>query len=167
MADDSYETKLDGAGFGQPTAETCWYACYAMIYGWKGKPASAIRDAIVKAGYDFDDYYKKGLPVEDFRKVGLALGLTGFRGGYISTLADDFKGMAQLLKNYGPFWCAFSKPSAHIVVVVGCDARLNQIHIINPWNKLGGYDADGQYPDPATFKNRLNSSAEWVGQCPG
>jgi hypothetical protein len=167
MADDSFDHKVSGDGMGQPSAETCWYACYAMIYNWKGKPVSAIKDAIVKAGYNYDDYYKNGLPIEDFRKVGLSLGLTGFRGGYISTLADDFQAFAQLLKGYGPMWCAFSRPSAHIVVVSGVDAKLNQIHIINPWNKLGGFDADGQYLDPQTFKNRLNSSSDWVGQTPG
>ena len=46
MADDSFDHKMDGSGFGQPTGETCWYACYAMIYGWKQKPISSIKDAI-------------------------------------------------------------------------------------------------------------------------
>ena len=118
------------------------------------------------SSYDFNDYYKNGLPRRGLPQVGLSLGLTGFRGGYISTLADDFQGLAQLLKGYGPIWCAFSRPSAHIVVVVGCDSKLNQIHIVNPWNRMGGFDADGQYLDPGTFKNRLDSSVEWAGQCP-
>lgn len=166
MADGTYECKVSGDGFAQPNAETCWYASYAMIFNWADKPVSSIKDAIVKAGYDFDDYYKNGLPVEDFRKVGRALGLTGFRGGYISTLADDFKALAQLLKGYGPIWCCFSKPSLHIVVVSGCDAGLNQIHILNPWNRQGGYSADGQYLDPGTFKLRVNTTAEWCGQTP-
>ena len=167
MADDSFDHKLDGTGFGQSTAETCWYESYKMIYSWKQKPITAIKDAIVKAGYDFDDYYKNGLPIADYRKVGLSLGLTGFRGGYISTLVDDFQAFAQLLKGYGPLWCAFSKPGIHVVVVSGVDSKLKQIHILNPWNKLGGFDADGQYLDPGTFKNRLDSTHEWVGQCPG
>ena len=112
-----------------------------------GAAVSSIKDAIVTAGFNFDDYYKNGLPVGDFRKVGLSLRLTGFRGGYISSLADDFQGFAQLLQGYGPLWCAFSRPSAHIVIVCGVDSKLNQIHIMNPWNRLGGFDADGQYLD--------------------
>jgi hypothetical protein len=167
MADDIiFDTKLDGSGYGQTTAETCWYACYEMLFAFKQRPITEIRDTIVKAGFDYDDYYKNGLPVEDFRKVGRALRLTGFRGGFISTLADDFQGFAQLLQNYGPVWCAFSRPSAHIVVVCGVNSKQNQIHIMNPWNRLGGFDADGQYIDPGTFKNRLNGVNDWVGQCP-
>jgi Papain-like cysteine protease AvrRpt2 len=167
MDDILFDTKLDGSGYGQPTAETCWYACYAMIFAYKQKPVTAIKDAIVKAGFNFDDYYKNGLPVEDFRKVGLALGLTGFRGGFMSTLGADFQWLAQHLKSYGPTWCAFSRPSAHIVVICGVDSKLNQIHIMNPWNQMGGFDADGQYITPGTFQSRLNTSSEWVGQCPG
>jgi hypothetical protein len=167
MADDIFfDTKLDGSGYGQTTAETCWYACYEMIFAYKQRPISSIKDAIVKAGFDFNDYYKNGLPISDYRKVGLALHLTGFRGGYVSTLADDYEGFADLLKRYGPMWCAFSRPSPHIVVVCGVNSKQGQIHIMNPWNRLGGFDADGQYLSPSKFHERLDSSSEWVGQCP-
>jgi hypothetical protein len=93
--------------------------------------------------------------------------MTTFRGSFISNLADDFQSFADLLQRYGPLWCAFARPSAHIVVVSGVDSGRKQVHIINPWNRLGGYDADGQYLDPGTFKLRLNSADNSVGQTIG
>jgi hypothetical protein len=166
MADDTFDHKVSGAGPGQTTAETCWYASYAMLMNWKGRSIDSIKDSIKKAGYDFADYYDHGLPRSDYRKVGMSLRLTGFRGRYIAELADDFVAFAQLLKNYGPIWCAFSNPGEHIVVVSGVNAKMNQIHIVNPFNHGGGLDADDQYPDPSAFKKRLNMNTEWSAQTP-
>jgi hypothetical protein len=164
MADDSYDCKLDGGGYGQSTAETCWYASYAMIFDWKGKPRTAIKENIEKAGLDYNDYYKNGLPTGDFAKVRAALGLVGWRGGYVQTLATDFQSFAQLLKGYGPMWCAFSKPSAHIVVVIGVNASSGNIHVLNPWNNTNGLDADSQYLTSSAFVGRLNTADNSVGQ---
>src|SRR5439155_24188152 len=108
MADDTYDCKLDGAGYGQSTAETCWYASYALLFKWKGKPESAIRERIEKAGLDYKDYYNNGLPTKDFAKTRDALGLTSWAGGSVKNWASDFQSFAQLLKGYGPLWCAFS-----------------------------------------------------------
>jgi hypothetical protein len=156
MADDSFDWNLDGAGFGQPNAESCWYAAYAIIHNWKGRPTSSIRERIVKAGLDFDDYYGNGLPVEDFYKTRAALGLVGWRGSYASTLVTDFSFMVHMLKGYGPLWCACSRPSAHVVVITGVDSNLGELHILNPWNNSNGLDADSQYLSPAAFQNRIN-----------
>ena len=69
-----------------------------------------------------------------------------------------------MLKGYGPIWCAFSKPSAHIVVIVGVDSIAGNIHILNPWNNLNGNNADSQYLKPSTFALRLNTDVSAVGQ---
>jgi len=135
-----------------------------MLFDWKGKPRSSIRELIEKAGLDYADYYKNGLPQEDFVKTRAALSLTGFRGGYVSTLADDLDYFAKTIKDYGPMWCAFARPGAHIVVICGVDTTLKQIHIMNPWNRTNGNDADSQYLDVPTFKLRLNTAVNSVAQ---
>ena len=160
----SFDWKLDGGGFGQSTAESCWYAAYAMIFGWKGRPRSSIRERIEKAGLDYADYYKNGLPQEDFPKTRSALGLTGFRGGYVATLADDLDYFGKTLKDYGPMWCAFKRPGAHVVVISGVDTTLKQIHILNPWNNSNGGDADSQYLEVPAFRLRLNKDVDSVAQ---
>lgn len=164
MADDTFDWKLDGSGFGQPNASSCWYAAYAMVHTWKGRPISSIRERIEKAKLDFNDYYQNGLPEEDFPKTLIALGMVGFRGGYAFSVIDDFEQMVHMLKGYGPLWCAFSKPGAHVVVISGVNASMKQIHILNPWNNTVGTDADDQYLTPAMFKSRLNSAADSVLQ---
>ena len=166
MADYDYvfDLKIDGDGYGQSTAESCWYASYAILFDWKGTPRSSIRERIEKAGLDYADYYRNGLPQEDFSKTRGALGLVGWRGSYIKEIASDFQALYVLLKGYGPIWCAFSKPSAHIVVIVGVDSIAGNIHILNPWNNSNGNNADSQYMKPSTFALRLNTDVQSVGQ---
>ncbi len=159
-----FDWNLDGTGLGQSTAESCWYAAYAMIFDWKGKPRSSIRDQIEKAGLDYKDYYNNGLPQDDFAKTRNALHLSGYRGAYLSTLADDLDYFAKVVKDNGPMWCAFAKPSAHIVVISGVNPGLKQIHIMNPWNQTNGADADSQYFEPSKFQLRVNTAVNSVAQ---
>jgi hypothetical protein len=163
MSDYKYNVKIDASGYGQPTAESCWWASYAIIHIWNKMPVGSIRDKIKKAGLDYDDYYANGLPPDDFPKTRAALGLVGWRGAYASTLVDDFEALGLLIKGYGPLWCAFAKPSAHVVVVTGVDSDANTIHIVNPWGG-NGIDADSQYLTPPTFRHRLNTTAYSVFQ---
>lgn len=163
-ANDKFDWELDGSGFGQSTAESCWYASYAILFNWKGLPRISIRNRIENAGLDYRDYYRNGLPIADFPKTRDALRLTSWHGGYIKTLAYDFKAFAQHLKAYGPLWCAFSRPHAHIVVVTGVDGGLRNIHILNPWNNTNGTEADSQYLPPSRFVDRLNDKDSAVGQ---
>ncbi len=128
----SFDWNLDGSGFGQQTAESCWYAAYSILWSWKHRPPGSIRERITKSGLDFDDYYSNGLPVEDFPKTRYALGLVGWGGGNAATLAGDLDDMAHRIKGYGPLWCAVSRPSAHVVVLVGADPGGGLIHILNP-----------------------------------
>lgn len=157
MADDSFDWKLDGSGFGQSSATSCWYA---IVHTKKGTPTTAIREKIEKAGLDYTDYWNNGLPPDDFPKTRAALGMVGWRGAFAYSQIDDFAAMVQMLKGYGPLWCAFVKPSPHS----GVDSNLGQVHILNPWNNTNGNDADSQYLTTPVFKGRLNTTAMSVLQ---
>jgi hypothetical protein len=153
MPDIKYDIDLT---LGQSSAESCWYAAYCMLFTWKGIPTSSIRDRIEKAGLDYKDYWTNGLPDDDYPKTRLALGLTGFRRGYFSSLADDLEYFSKTLKDYGPFWCAFHRSSGdHAVIVNGIDIKLTQILVANPWGDGG--QAEQQYYTPTSFKSRLGS----------
>jgi len=140
----------------QSSNESCWYAAYCMLFDWKGKPTSAIRERIEKAGLDYADFWKKGLPVEKYNDVRWCLGLSGFRRAYFGQLVDDLDYFGKVLKDYGPFWCAFSVPGEHIVVVHGVDVDKEQIKVMNPWSD-GGSSAQKQKYSPGEFKRRLGS----------
>lgn len=156
----SFDWNLDGSGFGQQTAESCWYAAYAILWSWKQRPLASIRERIEKAGLDFDDYYNNGLPVEDFPKTRSALGLVGWGGGNAFALAGDLDDMAHRIKVYGPLWCAVSRPSAHVVVLVGADPDGGLIHILNPWS-YNGLDAESQYLTAPQYRQKVNAKAPY------
>jgi len=40
MSEDKYVVPLPMEGYSQPNSATCWYACYAMMYGWQKKSVS-------------------------------------------------------------------------------------------------------------------------------
>jgi hypothetical protein len=141
---------------GQSSAESCWYAAYSMLYDWKGKPISSIREKIEKNKLDYADYWRKGLPVEDYWKTRISLGLSGFRRPYFYGLADDLDYFGKVLKDYGPFWCAFSSPSEHVVVVNGIDLGMSKILVVNPWGS-GGM-AEQEYYKAGEFQRRLGKS---------
>jgi hypothetical protein len=44
--------------------------------------------------------------------------------------------LANALKVHGPYWVAgeWKKGYAHVKVVIGCDPKLGQVKMINPWN---------------------------------
>lgn len=118
----------------QSSSTSCWYAAFCMLYDWQGKPTSAIRERIEKAGLDYKDYWNNGLPEEKYNDVRWCLGLSGFRRAYFSQLACDLDYFGKVLKDYGPFWCALSVPSEHVVVVCGVDVEKGTIRILNPWS---------------------------------
>lgn len=156
----SFDWGLDGTGFGQQTAESCWYASYAILWSWKQRPQASIRERIKKARLDFDDYFANGLPVSDFPKTRAALGLVGWGGGNAYALASDLDDMAHRIKVYGPLWCAVSRPSAHVIVLVGADPAGNLVHVLNPWS-YNGVDAESQYLTASQFRHKVNAKAPY------
>jgi hypothetical protein len=141
----------------QSSSESCWYAAYCMLFAWKGKPTSSVRERIEKAGLNYADFWKRGLPVEKYNDVRWCLGLSGFRRAYFGQLADDLDYFGKVLQDYGPFWCAFSVPSEHIVVVKGVDVDNGKVKVMNPWSDGGGA-AQKQKFSAAEFKRRLGSN---------
>jgi Papain-like cysteine protease AvrRpt2 len=89
-----------------------------------------------------------------FPKRAPRSGSSAWRGAFASTLVDDFEALGLLIEGYGPLWCAFAKPSAHVVVVTGVDSQTNTIHIANPWA------ATGLMRIASTSPARLQTSAE-------
>ncbi len=156
----AFDWNLDGSGFGQTTAETCWYASYAILWSWKQRPLGSIQERIVNAGLNFDDYYANGLPISDFPKTRAALGLVGWGGGNAFTLGSDLDNMAHRIKAYGPLWCAFSRPSAHVVVLIGADPDADRVHLLNPWS-YNGIDAESQYLSAAQYRHKVNAKAPY------
>ena len=140
----------------QSSNESCWYAAYCILFDWKGRPTSAIRERIEKAKLDYADFWKNGLPTEKYHDVRWCLGLSGFRRAYFSGLADDLDYFGKLLTDYGPFWCAFSVPSEHAVVVCGVDVEKGKIRIMNPSGDGEGA-AQSQKLSAAEFKRRVGS----------
>ena len=140
----------------QSSNESCWYAAYCMLFAWKGRPTSGIRERIEKAGLDYADFWKNGLPTEKYNDVRWCLGLSGYRRAYFGQLADDLDYFGKVLTDYGPFWCAFSVPEEHAVVVRGIDVAKEKILVMNPWSDGGGA-AQSQKYTVAEFKRRLGS----------
>jgi len=140
----------------QSSSTSCWYAAYCMLFDWKGRPTTAVRERIEKAGLDYSDFWRHGLPEEKYNDVRWCLGLSGFRRGYFRQLADDLDYFGKVLKDYGPFWCALSVPSEHAVVVCGVDVEREKIRIMNPWSDGEGA-AQNQKLTQAEFKRRLGS----------
>jgi len=101
----------------QSSDESCWYAAYCTLFDYKQQPIGQIRERIDKAQpkLDYKDYWNNGLPDEKYNEVRWCLGLSGYRRAYFSQLVDDLDYLGKLMKDYGPFWVAFSVPSEHAV----------------------------------------------------
>jgi hypothetical protein len=63
--------------------------------------------------------------------------LSGYRRAYFSQLVDDLDYLGKLMKDYGPFWVAFSVPSEHAVVLCGVDVEKAKLRIMNPTGDMG------------------------------
>lgn len=159
MANITY--KLDSS-LGQSSAESCWYAAYCMLFSWKGVPTSSIRERMEAKKLDYKDYWNKGLPAEAYSATRLALGLSGFRRAYFASLSDDLEYFSKTLKDYGPFWLAFSSPGDgdHAVVVNGINLDMKQIWVMNPWGSGGS--TEQEYYSVDRFKARLSKRTDQV-----
>ena len=141
----------------QSSEESCWYAAYCTLFDYKQQPIGQIRERIEKAQpkLDYKDYWNNGLPDEKYNEVRWCLGLSGYRRAYFSQLVDDLDYLGKLMKDYGPFWVAFSVPSEHAVVLCGVDVEKAKLRIMNPAGDLGS--AQSQTMTQAEFKRRLGS----------
>jgi hypothetical protein len=145
---------------GQSSAESCWYAAYCMLFDWKGKPTSSIRERMEAAKLDYKDYWNHGLPAEAYVRTRMSLGLSGFRRSYFASIPNDLDYFGKTLKDYGPFWCAFSGPQDgdHAVVVNGVNLDMKQILVMNPWGSGGS--AEQEYYTVSKFQGRLSKRGD-------
>lgn len=68
---------------------------------------------------------------------------------------DDLDYLGKLMKDYGPFWVAFSVPSEHAVVLCGVDVEKAKLRIMNRTGDMGS--AQSEPMTRAEFKRRLGS----------
>ena len=131
---------------GQGNSKCCWYACYAMMYGWKKRPLSEVAQRIKKAGIPTND----ALYSEQWGKTRDAMGLISYRVGH---LTESLANLTDILQKHGPMWCAgdFLLGSPHAIVISGVNdegrLRINDPYEIykyqsynyltyNSWKKL-------------------------------
>jgi hypothetical protein len=143
----------------QSSNESCWYAAYCMLFEWKGTPTSQIRERMDKApkldGLDYLDFWKRGLPDDKYNATRWSLGLSGFRRAYFATMLDDIGFLSKSLRDYGPFWVAWSVPSEHAVILHGVD-NSGQLKVMNPTGN--GYGTATPMTMTVTeFKRRLGA----------
>ena len=149
------------ASLGQSSEKSCWFAAYRMLFDYKNKPNN-IRARMEAAGLDYADCWNNGLPDTLYSKTRLALGLSGFRRSYFSSLASDLDYFGKTLTDYGPFWCAFSSPQDgdHAVVVNGVDLNLKQVLVMNPWGSGGS--TEQEYYTATKFQSRLSKRTDQI-----
>jgi hypothetical protein len=161
----------------QMTAKICWGTSYAMMYQWKGKKnepeaLKALRD-VMKTNDAFRAYLQKykddhpdlkppvdvvaemdiwtygmanGLQIEQMIFAGTALSLMGYR----KVTLDDEDRFLDVLKRYGPMWCAghFLDPDGlHAVVAVGIEkVGINAIvSLIDPYGPFISTEPSATY----------------------
>jgi hypothetical protein len=99
---------------GQANSRCCWFACYKMLYAWKGRATSEVATKIAAAGYSTTDaLYEDQWPYSAY-----ALGISGMRVAHLKSVGN----MSWCLSKCGPIWCAgsfFSDGSPHAIVISG------------------------------------------------
>ena len=149
----SVRLKLPLAGYGQPNGKTCWYACYAMMYAWKGWSVSTLNERIAGTKIPRD----RGLRQEEYGPMATAVLMTGVSVGAVKSW--DIRTVIYRLSTWGPLFCCTTKFDGHAMVLLGADAVLNQVEVANPYN-IVDYEASrgGSWTDAACEYYKL---ADW------
>lgn len=116
----------------QPTVSTCWLACMQMLFVWKGKDPAEVLQKLNADPNIFPDYWlENGVSPDNCLQLGRCMGTSWAGDG-----DADAEVLANALKVHGPYWVAgeWKKGYAHVKVVIGCDPKLGQVKMINPWN---------------------------------
>ncbi len=143
MADISHNVPTEG--YGQHTASLCWFACYRMLYAWKHLDENTIGPKLEGAGLNLKELRMRGLYGDEFPKAAGALGLSGWRGGFIKE--SDEGTLLHLLSGYGPLFCAivWEGGGGHAVLIRGYDSKLKQFLIVNPFNASAAGTVDNDF----------------------
>lgn len=152
MSDEVTSIKLPLAtsGYGQPNTKTCWYACYAMMYGWKRKSIDELRQNLSGAGYDLGRLLSRGLDQDEYGKVCHAAGLRDvLRVGALAWTLGD---VAHRLSVWGPIYVASTKYNGHAMVLYGVDGKLGNLIMADPYTTGEYSDAHNEYYTLDGFK---------------
>ncbi len=137
----SFNHKITLAGAGQPTYETCWFACYKIIMAAANKSYYPIEGRLRAAGVLFDDCYANGMPDTVYATAARALELEQWPGSKFNAkpglfdvgLTDGTEALLELLE-VGPLWVSkFGDSNYHIIVATGYDERSGHIKFVNPF----------------------------------
>ena len=129
----------------------CWFACYTMMFRWKGMPEAEIKpfiwSTLKDAGIDVEDAKLSGLKLKDNLKAAKALGLGAW--GYGQPVTEG--NLRELLAR-SPVWATgqWFDNSNHVYVIVGVSE--GEVEYYDPW-----YDVS---PDEAYSTHKTTLS--WV-----
>jgi Papain-like cysteine protease AvrRpt2 len=138
MSEDKYVLSLPMQGNSQPNSKTCWYACYAMMYAWKGIGAAELDRSLSAAGYQLSDIKNRGLKEEEYGKVAHAVGTRDVLR--ISAINWSIEDIVDRLQRWGPiFLCTMELGGGHAMVLYGVDLKLNNLIIADPYSVGGDY----------------------------
>ncbi len=132
----------------QRRSSTCWYACYQMLYKWKGIGVSEVEDRIKKSQTDeqkdadppiadFDYMCDHGIGTSDLKPVARALKLEwGGGGGKDTTISA----LLYALDKFGPIWIAGAwHGHSHVILLIGAKrGKVPMVNFLNPWLQYGG-----------------------------
>lgn len=120
--------KVPMDGYGQPNTKTCWYACYAMMYAWKGLTTSSLNEKLEAIGIP----RTRGLVDTEYRKVAFAVGMDGV--SYTAAKSWDLETVIHRLTCWGPIFCCTTKFQGHAMVLYGVDPGLNRLALADPYS---------------------------------
>lgn len=118
---------IDVPKYGQSNRRCCWYACYKMLYGWKGKSVSQVRLKLSNVGIT----NTSALLQSQWGIASSALGLWGMRVGHLKHVEN----MRWCLKKCGPIWTAgnfATDGGGHAIVISGIRSD-GVLRISDPW----------------------------------
>ena len=120
----------------QANSKCCWFACYQMIYAWKGKKVSEVATKLANAGIST----KKALDISQWGRASNHLGLKGMRVSHIKGKAK-FDNMVDVLERWGPMWCAgnFLNGSPHAILISGWSRPGKTLRFIDPYELWQGH----------------------------
>jgi hypothetical protein len=125
MSDDAKDSILLSTlpldGYGQATRFICWYACYKMMYIWKGLTSYQLNKNLTDAGYDLQELSGRGLVPDEYGKICHAVGLVE-----VQTAAAAYWSISDVifrLKRWGPIWVATDKFNGHAMVLYGAQTH--------------------------------------------
>ena len=146
MADDagaSVKLSLPMIGYGQPNTKTCWFACYAMMYGWNKKTVDDLKKKLTDAGYDLSKLLSRGLDQDEYGKLCHAVGMAEVLR--VAAQAWSMGDVLHRLSVWGPIFVASTKCAGHAMVLYGADSKTGNLTLADPYTTGEYTDAHNEY----------------------